>query len=313
MLILGMDVGGTRARCLVADLDGRRLGSGEAGGGNPTAHGTASAVVQIRSALDQALTQVDRTQVAAAVIGIAGLADRDEAGSALGQMWSELRLGCPPQIVHDTLVAFAAGTEEASGTVIISGTGAAAVEVIDGREGLVADGIGWLLGDDGSGFWVGREAVRHVVRRASLGRAPDPLAHAVTAQLPGHPAGRTQLLSAAYGEPPVALARLAPVVARLAEVGDPAATGILEAAAALLEESAVQVRAPGAETPIVLCGGVFAASHLTTTLTGRLAQRWPAAPVRRAGNGAGGAAWLAARSLDVPLGRFLHRDLMSGV
>lgn len=313
MLVLGMDVGGTRARTLVADLEGRRLGIGEAGGGNPTSHGTAAAMSQIRASLEQGLREVEAGSIGAAVIGIAGFADRAEALTAFLAMWSGLGIGCPPQIVHDPLVGFAAGTPEASGTVIISGTGAAAMEVSDGREGRVADGSGWLLGDEGSGFWVGREAVRHAIRLDALGLPPDRLASAVADHVLGGPGDRTDLVTAVYAEPPVALARLAPIVARAADEGEPVARRVLAAAAERLEESVVSVRGPGSTSPVVLCGGMFGAHHLTSSLTERLAARWPGAPITRAGYGAGGAAWLAARSLRTHLPDSLHTALVGEV
>ena len=309
MLILGMDVGGTSARCLVADLDGRRLGIGHGGGGNPVSHGIGTAIEQIRTAAEEALRDVDRSQVSASVVGVAGFADESRARDAFGLMWSGLGVASPPQVISDTLVAFAAGTAETTGTVLVSGTGAAAAEVTDGRPALVADGIGWLLGDDGSGFWVGRQAVRHALRPRGPGVDDDPLAVSVALHLLGRRAGRNDLLAAAYAGPPVALARLAPVVVEAADGGDLVACRILAAAADRLDESAASVRAPGAASPIVLSGGMFAARHVTEPLRERLRRRWPAAPIRRAMNGAGGAAWLAARSLQIPLPASLHADL----
>ncbi len=304
-----MDVGGTRARCLVADLSGRRLGVGRAGGGNPVSHGVLTAIEQIRTALEQALRDVDRSRIAASVIGVAGFADDAQAQDAFRVMWSSLGVASRPQVTHDTLVAFAAGTPEANGTVVVSGTGAAAVEVVDDEQGLVADGIGWLLGDDGSGFWVGRQALRHALRSGGAELGDDPLTVSVSRHVLGRLGTRVELLRAAYAGPPVALARLAPVVVEAADGGDLAARRILAAAADRLEESAASVRQAGADSPIVLSGGMFATRHLTEPFRERLHRRWPDSPIRRATNGAGGAAWMAARSLSVPLQDSLHADL----
>jgi len=309
VLILGMDVGGTRARCLVADLTGRRLGLGEGGGGNPISHGVVAAIEQIRTAIDQALRDIDRTRVASSVIGVAGFAEGDEARLAFQTMWEGLGVAGQLRLTNDTLVAFAAGTPEVSGTVIVSGTGAAAVEVVDGHEGLVADGIGWLLGDHGSGFWVGREAVRHTLRAGGAVCRDDLLTVSVSHRLLGRLGTRVELIRAAYAGPPVALARLAPVVVAAADQGDVVAQHILATAADRLEESAASVRDVGADSPIVLSGGMFATRHLIDPLRERLRARWPRASIHRATNGAGGAAWLAAQSLGVPLPASVHFDL----
>src|SRR5438132_902928 len=77
----------------------------------------------------------------------------------------------------------------------------------------VADGLGWLLGDEGSGFWLGREALRATLENLRHRESRiSPLASAVAAQLLD---GRTlvgerlpRLIAAAYDAPPLALSAL---------------------------------------------------------------------------------------------------------
>ncbi|MCP9967283.1 ATPase [Actinomadura madurae] len=57
-------------------------------------------------------------------------------------------------------MAFAAGTSEPKGIVVFSGTGAGAAVINDGAIVQRADGYGWLVGDEGSAVWLGKEAVR---------------------------------------------------------------------------------------------------------------------------------------------------------
>ncbi|HZE40913.1 MAG TPA: BadF/BadG/BcrA/BcrD ATPase family protein, partial [Stackebrandtia sp.] len=71
--ILGLDVGGTSTRALLADLDGRTLGRGKAGGGNPVSRGRATAEANLTTAVRQALDGADPARVRAAVVGIAGV------------------------------------------------------------------------------------------------------------------------------------------------------------------------------------------------------------------------------------------------
>ncbi len=81
-------------------------------------------------------------------------------------------------MVGDAVTAFAAGTPEPSGAVLIAGTGAVAA-LIDGHEIMrAADGLGWLLGDVGSGRWMGLQAVRAAVRDWSSPLASRVAAHA---------------------------------------------------------------------------------------------------------------------------------------
>jgi glucosamine kinase len=306
-LVLGMDVGGTSSRALVADLSGRVLGTGLAGGGNPVSHGLGPAMAAIRAAMEQALDAVPRVEVQANVVGAAGFG-AGSAHEALAELWRELGLPGEPVVAGDIEVAFASGTAALDGSVLVSGTGAIAGEFVGGRQGRVADGAGWLLGDHGSGFWVGREAVRHAL---STRRDPDdPLAAAVARQLTGRDeVDRQAVIHATYGAPPVRLSELARLVVAAADGGSAPATEILERAADELHSTLRGVRDPGAATVVVLGGGLLGTSFLQAAVRERIARTWPDAPITTCGSGVGGAAWLAARSLGVELPDGLHAIL----
>jgi len=309
-LVLGMDVGGTSSRALVADLSGHVLGTGRGGGGNPVSRGIGPAMAAIRAALEQALAGVDRSVVAANVIGAAGFG-AGTAHDALAEVWRELALPGQPVVAGDVEVAFASGTDALDGSVLISGTGAIAAEIAGGRMGRVTDGLGWLLGDHGSGFWVGRAAVRHAL---STRREPhDALATAVALQLTGRQdVDRQAVIEAAYAVEPVRISELAGIVVQAADAGWEPAVAILEQAAEELIASLAGVRDEGANTVVVLGGGLLGTDLLRSAVTRRLAARWPGAPVTTCGSGVGGAAWLAARSLGVDLPPGLHAALTAG-
>ena len=95
------------------------------------------------------------------MIGVAGLSAlrTPVVAAQFAEVWADAGLTCDPGYRSDLEVAFAAGTPEPDGTVLVAGTGATAGAVTGHRLTRTADGHGWLLGDDGSGFWLGREAV----------------------------------------------------------------------------------------------------------------------------------------------------------
>jgi len=302
-LVLGLDVGGTSTRCLVADLRGRRVGVGRSGGANPNGVGMPVALTRIGEAVVSALADLDPRRVVGAVMGAAGFAAHAAPDEPFTRMWRATGLTTLPRVVGDALVGFCAGSSARDGTIVISGTGAGAVQVADLEQGLLGDSLGWLLGDDGSGQWVGREAVRHLLapRPDAPGRLPDdPLSRAVRDAVLGRPTSgpgsRDDVIRVLYAGSPLALSALAPVVVELARDGDPVAVGILYGAVEHLERSVRQVRRPGDRTPVVLTGGLFASEVLRGTLTTALSQRWPLADVLPSGSGAGGAAWLAAHA-----------------
>ena len=181
MFVLGLDVGGTSSRALLLDASGRRVGYGKAAGGNPAAHGTEVAAANIGRALEPALRGIDPAQVAGAVIGMAGAGALERAVFDL--MWASAGLRPAPRVTGDLGIAFAAGTAEPCGTVLIAGTGAIAARIEDGEPTVIADGLGWLLGDEGSGFWLGREAARVAARALSRGEADGQLVRLVAGAL----------------------------------------------------------------------------------------------------------------------------------
>lgn len=308
-LVVGMDVGGTSSRAVVADLTGRVVGSGRAGGGNPTSRGVGPAMAAIRAALEEALQGVDRAAVRGNVVGAAGFG-APGALAALGGVWRELGLPGDPVVVGDTEVAFASGTPDLDGSVLISGTGAIASEFAGGRPGRVADGIGWLLGDHGSGFWVGREAVRHAL--APNTSPHDPLAGEVSRRLTGRSEpDRQAIITAAYELEPVRISELALLVVQLADEGSGSAAGILRSAADELLTTLSQVRDEGDDSVVVLGGGVLLTARVRSAVEQRVADRWRGAAITQCGSGVGGAAWLAARNLGVDLPATLHTTLTS--
>ncbi|MFD0685281.1 N-acetylglucosamine kinase [Actinomadura fibrosa] len=158
--VVGIDAGGTKTRCVVLTLGGALAGSGTGPGANPNSGGdTAGALT---TALREALGDLDRTHILTGVFGIAGAgsAGRPAAVSAARRAWQAVGLRGSPAVVTDIAVAFAAGTSEPKGIVVFSGTGAGAAVISDGAIVQRADGYGWLVGDEGSAVWLGKEAVR---------------------------------------------------------------------------------------------------------------------------------------------------------
>ena len=185
-LVLGGDLGGTSTRILVVGTDGRVRGRSTAGGGNPIRH-PAGAAAALAGALRAALAGIDPRRVNASVVGVAGMSAlrAPPVAARFGQVWADAGLTCDPGYAPDLEVAFAAGTPEPDGSVLVAGTGATAGAVAGHRLTRTADGHGWLLGDDGSGFWLGREAVRATLRALDAGEPPGHLAGSVLRELAG--------------------------------------------------------------------------------------------------------------------------------
>ncbi|MER7007769.1 BadF/BadG/BcrA/BcrD ATPase family protein [Dactylosporangium sp. NPDC000555] len=286
-VVVGIDAGGTASRAVVTDVSGVVLGRGTAGPGNPSAGGPPAARA-IGSALRSALGTLDPASVVAGVVGVAGVSALTDpaVAAAFAAEWRSLGLRCEMAVVGDAVTAFAAGGSWPSGAVLIAGTGAVAA-LVEGLEVTrVADGLGWLLGDEGSGVWLGLQATRLAAHRWSAPLAREVAAHAGVAT-------RYDLVRWAGALPP--FGALAPLVCELADAGDPDARAIVADAAARLVATLDSLAAPAA--PVVLAGGLLVAD--TPVRRGVLATLEARGTTPgTAGDPALGAARLAARGRD---------------
>jgi glucosamine kinase len=332
-LVLGLDMGGTATRAVLADLSGTRYGTGRAGPGNPIAHGVHPAAQALHDAVRQALT-TGRTEAAGegtgevdpgrVRLGLAGMAGgsvwADPAVRAVFERaWHDAGPSCPLDVVGDPDVAFAGATPAPDGTALIAGTGAAAGRIHEHRLARFTGGHGWLLGDEGGGFWLGREAIRALLSVLDTGTPPGLLTNLTLAELSiarndpttsdsiendravGGRVTPEMVIEAVARESPVRVARFAPLVSRAAEEGDPVALGLVVRAADHLCELIARVHLeegqPAGGGPVVLAGSVVGAGTPVDAAVRRRLAELGIGPVLAAGDGAAGAAWLAIRAV----------------
>lgn len=290
--VVGVDAGGTATRALAVAADGTVLGRGRSGGANPNSQSPEVAAAHLTEAIGAALKEVNPQDANACVIGMAGTSKLTDPAVArlFDAAWAGLGLGSV-RIVTDPEVAFASATAEPDGTVLIAGTGSIAGRIRGRRLVATAGGYGWLLGDEGSAYWLGREAVRSTLDALSGERPLGRLAESVLAETgidePDRRRAWQRLITVANAEPPIHLARFAPLVSAAKDSYE--AASILQRAAALLAETALATREAGESTPVVLAGSVLSGP------VGELVRdRLTGLEVLTSSDGALGAAWLAA-------------------
>lgn len=266
-LVLGLDVGGSKTAAVLSD--GQQTHADLAGGSaNPASVG----LVEAGRQLDAIAEQLDGARPAAVYAGVAG-ADTPESRHRFRQLLARRWPGARIRVEHDSaLVLAAAGTR--TGIAVIAGTGSVAWGCDrDGRTAR-AGGWGYLVGDEGSGYWITREAVRQALRRADQGLEPDPFGAALAAGCGLADPG--QLLDHFYAQPERRYwAARAGIMFRLADRGDPVATAIVaEAVAALIALAATVGHRLDLTGPLVLAGGL-AVHHpaLSTAVRAGLAAR----------------------------------------
>jgi glucosamine kinase len=306
-LVIGGDCGASTTRIVVASVDGRIAGHAEGRAGNPVARPVAEAAATLAAVARRALGDRDPDSVVGATVGIAGASRLCDpaAAAAYRDAWRAAGFGCPLWMIADAVVAYAAGTSAPSGTVLIAGTGAIACEVVDRTVRRRADGLGWLLGDEGSGFWLGVAAARSVARALFAGAPPGPLQRAVRSAVAGDGAAPEAFVSAFYALPRDRVAGLATLVLA---TDDPVADALVGAAAERLAGTLASLHpAPG---PVVLAGGLLTGA---TRLRDAVQNRLDALTGRRgllAGDPAAAGAWLTLERVGVTDPAALHAALV---
>ncbi len=264
-LILGVDGGGSHTLALLARLDGRVIGRGEAGPSNPQAVGLEPALRAIDAAIGRAFSSAERRRgsVGSACLGLAGVG-RPEDERPIREWAERERLAAVMEVTSDILLLLSAGTPDGWGVALVAGTGS--IALARSREGRTARAGGWgyILDDAGSGYALALAGLRAVVRAAD-GRGP---ATALSERLLAHLglSRPEELVGAVYrgGLDRAALAALAHVVLDAADAADPVASEIAQQGAselALMAAGAARPVGLGSDPiPLALAGGLLLGS-----------------------------------------------------
>jgi N-acetylglucosamine kinase-like BadF-type ATPase len=267
--LIVVDAGGTKTTAWLVDLSRREgeqvIGRGRASAGNPLSVGFADAARAIREAVTSACGDAGqlRGRASRAILSIAGAAN-PQLREQFVEWVRASGLAERVAIVSDVLPVLAAGSEDCYGVALIAGTGSVAYgRALDGRAHL-RGGWGYLLGDEGSGYAIGRAALQHTLHSLEVSTTHRPLIDAVLSAIGVNKV--LELTRAIYGsnQPRVAIAAVAPHVIAFADDGDADAQSIIDDAAndlAQLVARTVQSIEP-VDSPIALAasGGVLLSS-----------------------------------------------------
>jgi glucosamine kinase len=262
-LLLGVDGGGTKTLGVLATAEGRELARNTVGATNPNVVGVETAVTNLADLLISCCSSSAREprEVGAAVFGLAGAGNaaiQRQLTATLERVLDERHVPAPKfRFENDARIALEGAFRGGPGIIVIAGTGSSVLgKLPDGTIHLVG-GWGRTIGDEGSGYSVGLEAVRAVARGID-GRDQPGTLEAILAEEFGL-TSRERLVNSVYQEG-FALPSVAPVAMQAAEKGDPAARGIFKRGAdALAEQVRVLVRAFAGiqEIRIVFVGGLI--------------------------------------------------------
>lgn len=161
---IGVDGGGTTTRAVVVDERQEVLGRAQSGSSNLYNLGLETALQHIRVAVEGAVAGAGLrlNQIESYGFGLAGIVGSHEKTlwqTALRAHYGD-NLAVDEDVAAALVGAFGPDELQVGGAVLIAGTGANCFgRSADGRRGR-ADGWGPLLGDRGSGYWLGESAMR---------------------------------------------------------------------------------------------------------------------------------------------------------
>ncbi|HXZ78981.1 MAG TPA: BadF/BadG/BcrA/BcrD ATPase family protein [Terriglobales bacterium] len=278
---LGIDGGGTTTTCVVGD-EMSVLARASAGGSNAIRLGETEAANNLQEVISEACTQagVSPLKITAACLGVAGAVHPD-VNAMVRRVASTALPRAEIQVVGDMVIAMQAALRGAPGVVVIAGTGSIGYGRNSRGETARAGGWGFAISDEGSGHWIGRQAVAGVVRALDAGHSTTLLDHLLqTWRLPD----AVELVRFGNQVPPPNFAELFPHVVQAGEQNDPVAAEILSRAGGELAQLALVVmgRLWSSVQPVDvgMVGGVFEHSpQVRRAFKQGLLLEWPQAAV----------------------------------
>ncbi|MGO8905986.1 MAG: BadF/BadG/BcrA/BcrD ATPase family protein [Solirubrobacteraceae bacterium] len=251
--VLGVDGGATKTLAAVLDLESLALHLAHGGPSNEDTVGTSSAVQAVLGAADGAIARagIKRGELGAAVLAIAGTdthAIARHVREARADDWI---------VVNDVVGAWAVATGAGPGVAVISGTGSNVFGVGPQGRAWRAGGWGHLLGDEGSGHWLGLESIKAGLRDRDASGSQTALTEAAPAFF-GVPSIEA-LAVYVYSKPLTKseIAAFAIETAKYADGGDEVARELFrrgagylgEQIAAVIRQAGLVAGAEGAERP----------------------------------------------------------------
>lgn len=260
-LFLGIDGGGSKTRCVVGD-ESSVLGAGSSASCKVQRVGEACARDSLAAAIHESCVQagISPRQIARTCAGVTGSA-RPEIAKVMRELISSIVAG-EIVVVGDIDIAFEDAFGSGPGVLVIAGTGSIAYGRNAHGDTTRAGGWGHAISDEGSGYWIGIEAVRSALRARDRGE-DSVLFRELMENLGATDVDDFIVMMNAHPAPD--FAAFFPVVLAASDRGDSLATSLLERAGGelcQLAEIVIQrLFANSEEIRVVTHGGVLGSSE----------------------------------------------------
>lgn len=301
MIVGGIDAGGTATKCLLLNEHGQVLAKTKGQPANFQA-GARPAAEAIKATLVAAMSEARLDRIAVLGIGMAG-AGRKPEREKIKQCLGTLEGVGEYHLTDDGEIAVLGAHRGQPGIVLIAGTGSIAYGLR--RDGVMVRRGGWgaLLGDEGSGYWVGLQAVKAVIQAEEGRNRKTALSNTVRAGLDIKSLEALPSLVYTRSLGRHEIASLVPVVVQTAEQGDTVALEIVNAAISELIGLVIAVNQllDFPATKVAVSGGLFTNPWLMALFTQRIKQAGGLVTVKPSDPAAFGAVLYGARQAGLQL------------
>lgn len=251
MLSLGIDGGSSSAKWTLIDQTGaiKSKGSSNPIDGHLYRIESQEKMEKFLIELRKDLGTLNPDQI---TIGITGLGSVEKIEEYFLKAFPSSKLS----IGTDVALAYRSEFKDGEGIYLYAGTGSIAVHITNTGEEISIGGWGYLLGDEGAGYWIGRAALRHLMTQIEELSSLDELSNALSQTIGGR--DWSSIRQFVYSKDRAAIAGLTPIVANCSLKGSKSAAAILDNAAKYLAELALRMeqRLKIVNMPIAFGGGI---------------------------------------------------------
>ncbi|HUX65536.1 MAG TPA: BadF/BadG/BcrA/BcrD ATPase family protein [archaeon] len=283
MLYLGIDAGASSTKWALLDSEGiLKEGTSLSMDGHINREESKTRMISVLREIE-AVTRPQK--VTAIYAGITGISETVEGAAETVKIFRSIFGNARLELVTDIELGYRANLNLGEGIFLYAGTGSIALHIDKNGQVIRAGGWGYLLGDEGGGYWIGREAIRrvlfHIESQSPI--SPNSFENQILTFI--NCVNWKDIKSFVYSNERSKVASIARCVIELAGQGDGAALEILQEAAGHLANliRRLEVNLGENERPIVFAGGLSVGnSHLLGALTRELGRKPRVSDIRSA-------------------------------
>ncbi len=277
--LMGVDGGGTHSRLLVTDLNGNEIYQGIGKSTNIESNDLETVKKNFMDLFQEFhnRTNYSKEECLSICIGTAGV-DTPESLNLITDLTGNLGYQCFIEVMNDSEIALAAETKGKPGIIIISGTGSIGFGVNECGKKWRVGGFGYLVGDEGSGYWVARKGIGAALQDFDHSGPKTILTDMLKEKLELERFDK--ILDYIYSTNKSEIAKLATLVIQGCEQGDIVSNEILHKAADYLSRMVItlarELQMTKQSYPVIYGGGFLTNSPgLCSSINDRILNQYP--------------------------------------